>query len=121
MVVYKRNDGNKTEMCGVFGSGQAGTVCLSPNASGYASDFEDVTESIYEITTTAGLEATGLKGYSLAKAKEMLTKGATHCDVYTGDMDCSMPDYNGSCSINVNGIVACVDHYTDGATWTLYP
>ena len=55
------------------------------------------------ITTTSELQATGLKGYSLAKAEEMLTKGASSCAVVslygynvscygTGDMYCFITD-----------------------------
>ena len=106
--VYMRNDGTKNEVCGVFGSGSAGTVCLSPNASGYASDFEDVTDLTKNITTIAGLEATGLKGYSLAKAEEMLSKGASSCEVEFYNLFCSFTS-RGDCSIYHYGYVSCYD------------
>jgi hypothetical protein len=126
---YLRNDGTKIEVCGAFGSGQTGTVCLTGASNisgyssddGYASDFEDVSNNTKNITTIAGLEATGLKGYSLAKAEEMLTKGASSCNVKTRYVDCNMTS-GGSCSISDGGDVDCSDGdyspivYTDGST-----
>ena len=101
-IGYLRNDGTKIETCGVYGSGQAGTVCLTSSyyngsyssAGSYASDFEDVSDFTYDITTSEGLEATGLKGYSLAKAEEMLSKGASSCEVNEGGVMCDMYDEN---------------------------
>ena len=124
--VYLRNDGTKIETCGVYGSGQAGTVCLTSSyynsnyssAGSYASDFEDVLTSSNDITTTGGLEATGLKGYSLSKAEEMLTKGATSCEVRTyngGDLSCSIPSF-GICNINNYGDVSCAGN---GGYWII--
>ena len=119
--VYLRNDGSKIEVCGVFPSG---TVCLTgassisaqASAGTYASDFEDVTDGGSDITTTAGLEATGLKGYSLAKASEMLTKGASSCDV-SSDLYCYLPSSN-YLSINGSGLVGSIGYgvNSDGST-----
>ena len=73
---------------------------------GYDSDFADVPDDAnYEnITTADGLEATGLKGYSLAKAKEMLTKGASSCSVAPYIVGCDMAPY-GNCGIYNEGNV----------------
>ena len=114
VTIYMRNDGSKNEVCGVFGSGQAGTVCLAgagtiadySTAGNYESDFEDVSEDTYDITTAAGLSATGLKGYSLSKAEEMLNNGASSCGVGGGSAGCSMPS-GGGCHINSSGDVGC--------------
>ena len=122
-VAYLRTTGLLPEVCGVFGSGQSGTVCMTSSyynssyssAGNYNADFEDVTEdNTYDITTAAGLQATGLKGYSLAKAKEMLNKGATSCYVYGGGggsdsyVDCEMTS-GGNCSISEDGDAFCYD------------
>ena len=118
---YLRNDGTKIETCGVFGSGQNGTVCLAPNASGYESDFEDVTGYTYDITTTEELQSTGLRGYSLAKGEEMLNKGAFGCYVEKYGVYCDMTS-SGSCHISSYGDVYCGDGsfgwsvFADGST-----
>ena len=116
-TVYIRNDGTTYETCGVFGSGQAGTVCLTSSyynndyssAGNYESDFEDVTEDTSDITTSSGLSATGLKGYSLTKAQEMLSKGASSCYVGSYSVGCNMPS-GGFCSIGEGGDVYCYDN-----------
>ena len=125
---YLRSDGSKIEACGVFSSG---TTCLTgaSNISAYSStgdysaDFEDVTETTENITTIAGLEATGLKGYSLAKAEEMLTKGASSCEVYSYGVICYGAD-DLECSIYNDeyfpGSVLCRDNLFDYG-WIVYP
>ena len=112
---YLRNDGTTTEICGVFSSGQGGTVCLTPNANGYLSDFEDVTGDTSNITTIAELETTGLKGYSLSKTSEMLSKGASLCSIYfssndiaSSNLSCAM-NSGGYCGIFAGGGVWCTD------------
>ena len=96
---YFRNDGTKNEVCVVYPDG---IVCATSSNyisgyssdDGYASDFEDVTTITSGITTTAGLTATGLKGYALAKAEEMLSKGASSCyvsDYSRGYVQCGLP------------------------------
>ena len=93
---YLRYTGSSIEACGVLGNGQSGTVCMTsayynssyPSVDNYGADFEDVSTTTNDITTVAGLEATGLKGYSLAKAEEMLSKGASYCNVSTIDLNC---------------------------------
>ena len=132
VTAYVRNDGSKIETCGVFGSGQAGTVCLTSSyynsnyssIGNYESDIEDVSDYYGDITTIADLQATGLKGYSLAKAEEMLTKGASSCDVdYDGYylVSCHMTS-RGGCHISYSGQVYCDDGnfdwavYNDGST-----
>ena len=117
-IAYLRNDGTKLEVCGVFPSG---TTCLTPasnisaysSSGSYESDFEDVTDGGSDITTTAGLEATGLKEYSLAKAEEMLTNGASSCNVNYDYVDCDMPsgDY---CKVYRSGEVDCSE---GGSYW----
>ena len=82
---YFRNDGTKDEVCVVYPSG---TVCATSDENGRSTDFEDVSTTTNNITTTAGLGATGLKGYSLAKAEEMLSKGASSCNVSTDYVNC---------------------------------
>ena len=105
VTAYLRHSTGLNETCGVFGSGQSGTVCLAPSASGRTSDFEDVTTDTENITTSEGLSSTGLKGYSLAKAEEMLNKGASYCDV-GGDLYCYMVS-GGYCRIQNFGNVEC--------------
>ena len=114
-ATYLRTTGSLPEVCGEFGSGQAGTVCLTSSyynssyssINNYYADFEDVNEDTYDITTAAGLSATGLKGYSLAKATEMLNKGASSCTVNYGEtVYCNMTS-DGYCGIDRNGNVDC--------------
>ena len=115
---YMRSDGTKFEACGVFGSGQNGTVCLTSSyynsdyssAGSYASDFENVMDDYPEIITISELQATGLKGYALAKAEEMLTKGASSCNFENGSMCCAM---NGG-GINGYGGYCCIQ---DSQVW----
>ena len=112
---YLRTTGSLPELCGVFGSGQSGTVCMTSSyynssyssAGSYASDFENIVDDTYDITTVAGLQATGLKGYSLAKAEEMLTKGAESCSVSIYGVNCYIPLGTGNCDIYSGGDVDC--------------
>ena len=117
---YGPSGRNMADVCGVFSSG---TVCMTSSKYNssyynsnyspddfYISDFEDATTTIENITTTSGLEATGLKGYTLAKSKEMLTKGASSCFYYYYDEN----SYAGCetnneylCIIYKNGSVLC--------------
>ena len=113
-TAYLRTTGSLPEVCGVFGSGQARTVCSTSSyynssyssAGNYNADFADVSTSTYNITTISGLEATGLKGYALAKATEMLTKGAFSCGVYRDGVYCYSDD-DVDCGILNNGNVDC--------------
>ena len=130
---YLRTDGTTPEVCGVFGSGQSSTVCMTSSyynsdyssAGSYGADFADV-NSADNITTTSGLQATGLKGYSLAKAEEMLSKGASSCYVYNGSVGCYMPSSgrcdisnigNVHCSDRISGVVRHVRIYYDGSVY----
>ena len=138
-TAYMRSDGTKLEVCGVFGSGQSGTVCLtSPYYNSnyslvgdYRADFEDVTTGGTNITTTEGLQATGLKGYALAKTEEMLTKGASYCRVDRYSLICTMTDSifcysdnyctnGGYCYINELGQVYCKGEYGGNAVQVSY-
>ena len=118
---YLRTTGSLPEACGVFGSGQAGTVCMTSSyynssyssAGNYNSDFEDVSTSTSDITTAAGLQATGLKGYALSKAEEMLSKGASSCYVYSRNVGCDMPSGAGTCRIHYDGYVYCYSNGSD--------
>ncbi len=126
-IQYLRTDGTTPEACGIF---ESGTVCLTSSyylseysdAGNFEADFEDVANwTSWDITTVAELEATGLKGYSLEKAKEMLTKGAIECMV-TNEAACEISTYE-VCSISANGNVSCVNEggddiyiYEDGNT-----
>ena len=111
---YLRTTGSLPEICGVFGSGQSGTACMTSSyynsdyssaGSGYDSDFEEV--SNYGVVyTVSELQATGLKGYALAKAEEMLSKGASSCRVISSSVNCDIPS-GGYCTINGNGNVLC--------------
>ena len=127
-TAYLRNDGTIYEPCGVFGSGQAGTVCLTSYYYDYVnsmsdnpisdypsvkpSDFADVSDVTENITTISGLSDTGLKGYSLAKGQEMLTKGASYCEVSEYYLNCYMTsgDY---CYIDHDGGVACYEYHDE--------
>ena len=121
-TVYLRNDGTTSETCAVFGNGTAGTVCMPSSyynsnyssVGNYNSDFEDVITNTNDITTIAGLEATGLKGYSLAKAEEMLNKGASSCNVSSESVNCYMIS-GGVCVIGSDGHVDCYDDNSYGA------
>ena len=117
--VYIRNDGTNKELCGVFGSGLAGTVCLTSSYynsdydESYSVDFKDVSDDVLDITTSSGLTATGLKGYALAKAQEMLSKGATSCNVESSSFVDCYSSSNGRFIINDSGKVQYGDddHY----------
>ena len=116
VTAYLRHSSSAIQTCGVFGSGQSGTVCLDASSSGYSSDFEDVTSGDSGITTSSGLQSTGLKGYSLAKAEEMLSRGASSCDVFFDSyyrVNCDMTS-GGLCGIASDGYVYCDD---GGNTW----
>jgi len=112
---YLRTTGSLPEVCGVFGSGQEGTVCMtssyyngSYSVDGYYSDFENVNDDYSYITTSSELQSTGLKGYSLAKAEEMLTKGASSCNVFDeGYVYCNTPGKVVQCLIQNIGHVFC--------------
>ena len=111
---YLRNDETKTEVCGVFGSGQAGTVCMtSPYYNNdydnkyYNDDFKGIHGEYNDITTAEELSEIGLKGYALDKAVEMLNKGASSCYVYDYSVECYMPS-GGYCSIeSTSSTVSC--------------
>ena len=124
---YLRTDGSLTEACGVFSSG---TVCLTSSyynddyseVGSYDSDFEDFSGDTSNITTVADLQATGLKGYSLAKAEEMLNKGASWCEVHSYGVGCYGTGYMG-CYISSSDYDSCysedgssVNIYGDGST-----
>ena len=100
---YMRNDGTKNEVCGVFGNGQSGTVCLAANADGYASDLANRINGTYDSTN---ISTSGLTGYSLAKATEMLDKGASSCEVIYDRVKCISID-GLNCNIYRNGGVSC--------------
>ncbi len=113
---YIRQDTNGNyETCGTYPSG---TVCLTSSyynsnyssAGNYNADFADVSTAINKITTISGLQATGLKGYSLSKAEEMLSKGAFECYVGRSGVNCNIPS-GGLCEIYGYGFgsVSCYD------------
>ena len=83
--VYTRATSSSPETCGVFGTGNAGTVCMTSsyynsNYSGsYASDFSGCSSETYD-----GTGETCLKGYAKAKADEMISKGASSCFIDGG-------------------------------------
>lgn len=122
---YLRSDGIKYEVCGVFGSGQASTVCLTgsyynsnySSVDGYYSDFEDCND-IDDLITYDGTGSTCLKGYAKAKADEMLSKGAScyfrydsvECYMPSGDY-CAVSSYDGAecgkCKVSNSGYHYC--------------
>ena len=108
--IYIKNVGLTTpEVCGVFSNG---TVCLTSsyynsdysNVGNYKSDFEEAISGTYDLTNIA---TSGLKGYALAKAEEMLSKGASSCGVYYQYVRCYRT-VGGSCSV-YDGSVNCYD------------
>ena len=136
-TAFLRNDESIYETCGVFGSGQAGTVCLTSsyynddysndNDEFYYADFEDCYDEEtgdYFGTgefTSSDINNSCLKGYAKTKAVEMLNKGASSCYVYDYNVDCYMAS-GGDCGIDDDGDVYCYDDngngcyvYTDGS------
>ena len=114
---YRRTDGTTKEVCGVYPNG---IVCMTSSyynsdyssAGNYNSDFEDVS-TITQNITAAELQATGLKGYALSKAEEMLSKGASSCYVYSRNVGCDMPSGAGTCRIHYDGYVYCYSNGSD--------
>ena len=115
VTAYLKSDGTKIETCGVFSSG---TVCLAGVSSiscyssddGYSDDFTTCSESGAGEFTSSDIDDSCLTGYSLAKAKEMLNKGASSCQVYDYQVNCLTADVNNYCSIYDNGYVNCYPH-----------
>ena len=104
--MYYRYTGTEIEVCGVFGTGQEGTVCVTPSLV-IASDFEDCPQTTQTYTGTG---TTCLKGYSKNKADEMLAKGATSCSIRQGDtVDCE----NSFCEEDPYGEADCVNLFFD--------
>ena len=126
-ITYLRNDGTKNEVCGVF---ENGTVCLTSSyynsnyslVGNYESDFEDVDAD--DSYTALNIDSSGLKGYTKAKVDEMLTNGATSCEVGTSTdpfrvkcgnitiyADGFVDSYDGSadiyCNVSENGSAYC--------------
>ena len=93
------DDSNYSEVCGVFSNG---TVCLTNSVSGRSSDFADATTAGYY--TSTNIASTGLQGYTLTKAQEMLTAGATQC-IFDGYLMCEGSDVR--CYIFQDGNVRC--------------
>ena len=107
--IYLRTDGTTNETCGVF---ESGTVCATSDENGRSSDFEEVGDSYYGLTTSSELAATGLKGYSLAKAEEMLSAGASSCDVsYYERVSCNSEDSDVVLSIEYDGYATSMNTY----------
>ena len=79
--VYLRTNGTTPEVCASLGSG---TVCMTSSyynsdyssLGSYASDFEDSIGGTYN---SINISESGLKGYAMYKAEEMLRKGASSC------------------------------------------
>ena len=102
-VYLRRNTSTSlVETCRVYPSG---AVCLTNNLNGYSSDFEDVTTSDTHYNLS-DINTSGLKGYTLAKAEEMLSKGASYCTVDSYDLHCYMPIV-GYCRISTFGGAYC--------------
>ena len=87
-TAYLRTNGTIPEACAIF---PTGTVCLTSSyynsdystIGNYNSDFEDCTGkgTIEKLTSSDDLDNSCIKGYAKAKAGEMLSKGATYCDI----------------------------------------
>ena len=111
--IYLRTDGTTQELCGVFSSG---TVCLTPNYHGYYNDFT-TEKHTHDIKTAEELKIAGLRGYSLAKSEEMLSKGASFCSIIYSRVYCHIAS-GGNCGIAADGSVHC---YDDGSNFWLEP
>ena len=109
---------NNIDVCGLF---ENGTVCMTSSyhnsdyssAGSYNNDYEDVAvDGFVSYTTPSELAATGLKGYTLAKATEMLNKGASSCYMYySSNVGCY--GANGiHCEIQPYGTVYCGSSYS---------
>ena len=114
-VAYLRTDGTTPEVCGVFGSGQGNTVCMTSSyynsnyssAGSYVSDFEDCNDNVEELYyPNDNTDNTCLKGYTKEKMKEILSKGAMYCSIYYGMLDCPV-DGLMECAILKNGQSIC--------------
>ena len=104
-TVYVRNNGTINEVCGVFGSAQASTVCINAgNGSDWNTDFPEE----YHSENPYNSSNTSLNGYTKAKLDEMLSKGATQCEVNndSGYAGCSNAD-GLECHISEYGSVEC--------------
>lgn len=104
-TVYVRNNGTINEVCGVFGSAQASTVCINAgNGSDWNTDFPEE----YHSENPYNSSNTSLNGYTKAKLDEMLLKGATQCEVNndSGYAGCSNAD-GLECHISEYGSVEC--------------
>ena len=91
------------EVCGAFSNG---TVCMINSTTGRSSDFAGVSTTTSNITTIQALQATGLQGYALTKAEEMLNSGATSCSVSSNYVNCDGSDMN--CNVRDNGDAYCL-------------
>ena len=95
---------NKREICGVFPSG---TICLE-HSSSRSSDFGDCSGNL---SYTGG--STCLTGYTKGKADEMLSKGASSCDIASNNSNLydEVTCYNGTdnCKLMRSGVVYCKD------------
>ena len=111
--VYIRDDGEIKETCGIFPNG---FVCMTSSyynsdyssSNNYNSDFENVSGDFEGITATSGLVASGLKGYALTKATEMLSNGVSSCFVENSQVGCDKSnDGDGTCYIEADGDAYC--------------
>ena len=123
-LAYLRTDGTTPEICGVFGSGQSGTVCMTgalynsnySSSESYSSDFKEV--SSYGSYTLSNIATSGLKGYSLAKAEEMLSKGAQNCEVDENGVYCKGAGTYQYCNIyDIGGIDCSIENGTYIHIW----
>ena len=109
---YLRTDGTTPEVCGVFPSG---IVCIAANIDRF-DDNTYLNDAYFNITTISALRATGLKGYTLEKAEEMLNKGASSCNVSqvvyckSSNISCSIHHGAVSCKADSNGEVVITDN-----------
>ena len=122
--LIKNTSTENIDLCGVFSSG---TVCMTSSyynseystAGNYESDFEGCEDSeYYEAGDSAN--NTCLKGYAKSKLIEMLSKGATSCEVWSSSMRCyGVENNNGPiwCDISDSGSVGCQD---EGDTCSIY-
>ena len=109
---YRRTDETTKEVCGVF---PTGTVCMTSSyynsdyssAGNYNSDFSTCSSGGTGTFTSSNINDSCLKGYAKSKAEEMLSKGASSCNVYSSSVICNMSS-GGHCDIGTDGSVCCV-------------
>ena len=118
--VYRRTDGTTPEVCVVFSKG---TACMTSSyyngnysTDYYNSDFSTCSSGGTGTFTSSNINNSCLKGYVKSKVEEMLSKGASSCDVNYNGSNYYARCEGGSCSIYDGGLVYCANNiYVDRA------